>query len=504
MTATLHYAARKHMRELYKDHRWGLLTVLTLHTDIRNRCWPSMAYLADEMGGIGLKTLTDAKKWLIEHGAIELVPYGQRVGKEKQLPKRQHVYQLTGIMTINGETFPYLYSSDISGTEISQGKISPQEIIAGEISQGESKGITTSQDESIDQGNPDSQQLQNPTGLPLEQPIPDEKLTETVPSVEPSVTGGIEDKEKSSAKKESKLPDLSAGCCVCGGEPRYVHDGKAYCGKGRCENRASIPVTRVVNVQSQAWRDTPESERVYIGRNTSPGFIDLGWGNPYKVNAHGTRDEVIAKYRADLVKDPVKLAKVRGLRGKALGCWCKAKDEHDVDQACHGDVLAELAGLPDEQLQKLIDKAIRDRAHDAIADLCYGSHNDYVYKMNGSLIGKVYKDLSKVETPLTAERVNEFSKRWYKHDWRGQKKQKPTWNQVISEWTKLMLSEEQSHGHDIRSEGVLGEHSEPTRDYDAERREKAKILGSQFGRDRSLPGVSGNGIRKPDGSGGSS
>jgi len=68
---------------------------------------------------------------------------------------------------------------------------------------------------------------------------------------------------------------------------------------------------------------------VYIGRPTE-------WGNPYVVGRDGTREQVIAMYRDYLLATPVLLAKVAGLRGKVLGCWCKPL-------ACHGDVLAELA-----------------------------------------------------------------------------------------------------------------------------------------------------------------
>lgn len=62
------------------------------------------------------------------------------------------------------------------------------------------------------------------------------------------------------------------------------------------------------------------------------------WGNPYRIGRDGTRDEVIAKYRADeRFRSPSFIALVRReLRGKTLGCWCSPKP-------CHGDVLLEIA-----------------------------------------------------------------------------------------------------------------------------------------------------------------
>lgn len=68
---------------------------------------------------------------------------------------------------------------------------------------------------------------------------------------------------------------------------------------------------------------------VYIGR---PG----PWGNPYHIGKDGTREDVIAKYRAYAESNPWIVEHVSVLRGKVLACWCKP-------QACHGDVLAEMA-----------------------------------------------------------------------------------------------------------------------------------------------------------------
>jgi len=49
-----------------------------------------------------------------------------------------------------------------------------------------------------------------------------------------------------------------------------------------------------------------------------------------------SRDEVIAKYRAWIVRQPALMAALHELRGKSLLCWC-------APERCHADVLMELA-----------------------------------------------------------------------------------------------------------------------------------------------------------------
>ena len=70
---------------------------------------------------------------------------------------------------------------------------------------------------------------------------------------------------------------------------------------------------------------------VYIGR---PG----PWGNPFVIGRDGTREEVIGKYEKWLTGNPELMARIASgeLTGKVLGCWC-------APEACHGDVLAQLA-----------------------------------------------------------------------------------------------------------------------------------------------------------------
>ncbi len=67
---------------------------------------------------------------------------------------------------------------------------------------------------------------------------------------------------------------------------------------------------------------------VYIGRPSK-------WGNPFTIGKDGTREQVIAKYRAWIKTRPELIAALPELAGKTLGCWC-------APRACHGDVLADL------------------------------------------------------------------------------------------------------------------------------------------------------------------
>jgi hypothetical protein len=96
-----------------------------------------------------------------------------------------------------------------------------------------------------------------------------------------------------------------------------------------------MPETRVVNLKSGQPYD------LYIGRaNPRYRLAKSKWANPFKLGRDGTRDEVIAKYRAWLLERPELLAQLGELRGKVLACWCKP-------ERCHGEVLAELAdGTP--------------------------------------------------------------------------------------------------------------------------------------------------------------
>lgn len=61
------------------------------------------------------------------------------------------------------------------------------------------------------------------------------------------------------------------------------------------------------------------------------------WGNPFNVEKHGTREEVVAMFERMILASPglVKQVKLQ-LKGKDLACCC-------APLLCHGDVLLRIA-----------------------------------------------------------------------------------------------------------------------------------------------------------------
>ena len=71
------------------------------------------------------------------------------------------------------------------------------------------------------------------------------------------------------------------------------------------------------------------------------------WGNPFRLGADGDRDQVIARYRADLWRriraGEVALEDLAELDGCWLACHCEPLP-------CHGDVLARAAAWAAQKL----------------------------------------------------------------------------------------------------------------------------------------------------------
>lgn len=93
--------------------------------------------------------------------------------------------------------------------------------------------------------------------------------------------------------------------------------------------------TRVVHVNDPGGFD------IYIGRAVHrKGFHRSKWANDVAITLRGprvvSRQMALDAYRAHLEHSPDLLAALPELKGKVLGCWCKP-------EACHGDLLAELA-----------------------------------------------------------------------------------------------------------------------------------------------------------------
>lgn len=88
----------------------------------------------------------------------------------------------------------------------------------------------------------------------------------------------------------------------------------------------------------------PVINKYHHGGRVPPGSVNImrgtPFGNPFVIGVHGTRDEVISKYRAwlwDKVRNDTSFAgQVRALRGQSLCCCC-------APAARHGDVLERAA-----------------------------------------------------------------------------------------------------------------------------------------------------------------
>lgn len=72
------------------------------------------------------------------------------------------------------------------------------------------------------------------------------------------------------------------------------------------------------------------------------------WGNPFSIGDPGvpTRQEAVRRFRQWIVAamaDPEVARDLEALRGRRLACWCR------LAEACHADVLIELANASHEE-----------------------------------------------------------------------------------------------------------------------------------------------------------
>lgn len=79
------------------------------------------------------------------------------------------------------------------------------------------------------------------------------------------------------------------------------------------------------------------------------------WGNPFKIGQDGDREQVIAKYEAYFRGRLDLVGRLPELRRKRLGCWCSPL-------ACHGDVLARLAEMSEEELEAWLGQPMVEQA----------------------------------------------------------------------------------------------------------------------------------------------
>ena len=90
-------------------------------------------------------------------------------------------------------------------------------------------------------------------------------------------------------------------------------------------------MARVVNLKHEP--DAVANGAVRIDRRTR-------WGNPFRIGPGASREQVIARYRADLWRriraGEIPLADLAALDSRTLACHCHPKP-------CHGQVLARAA-----------------------------------------------------------------------------------------------------------------------------------------------------------------
>ncbi len=90
-------------------------------------------------------------------------------------------------------------------------------------------------------------------------------------------------------------------------------------------------MARIVNLGHEP--DAEAAGAVRIDRRTQ-------WGNRFRIGPDGNREQVIARYRADLWRriraGELALDRLAALDGERLACWC-------APHPCHGDVLVRAA-----------------------------------------------------------------------------------------------------------------------------------------------------------------
>jgi hypothetical protein len=108
-----------------------------------------------------------------------------------------------------------------------------------------------------------------------------------------------------------------------------------------------LQTPRVLNLRHTGCKVPPGA--VYIGReNRFPPFRRSKWHNPFRIGPDGTREQVIALYRDWLPRQPELMAALPELHGLDLACWC-------APDACHGDILLELANGAGERRVVLLE-----------------------------------------------------------------------------------------------------------------------------------------------------
>ena len=107
----------------------------------------------------------------------------------------------------------------------------------------------------------------------------------------------------------------------------------------------------IVNLKTEP-RMRDEFEYAHVLDNTVLIDRRTKWGNPFRIGRDGSREQVIACYRADLWRriqaGEVTLEELAELDGCWLACWCEPLP-------CHGDVIARAAEWAARVLEERAD-----------------------------------------------------------------------------------------------------------------------------------------------------
>lgn len=99
---------RTELHHFKNEGRLAILVCMVLHKNTRNRAYPSVQTLAKETG-YKKTAIVAGVQWLLDHYALIPVAYEYRAGDEKKLHKRRNIYQVTGVIELEGKFHRYLH-----------------------------------------------------------------------------------------------------------------------------------------------------------------------------------------------------------------------------------------------------------------------------------------------------------------------------------------------------------------------------------------------------------
>lgn len=93
------------------EARFYVLHYLIASANMRLRCYPGIETIMEDTGFEKAPVIA-ALAWLETHGVMYNVPQDKRVGQEAKLHPRKKVWQLTGVIELEGQVLPYLVMKD--------------------------------------------------------------------------------------------------------------------------------------------------------------------------------------------------------------------------------------------------------------------------------------------------------------------------------------------------------------------------------------------------------